>query len=93
MGRAVASATNELVVLAAGVVSDEDFAAARAEGGPIDGMHATISALQQQLADAEARVGTKGPPSERDMSSLVNMLTAMQGVSGAAMPGVQPSAA
>ena len=75
----------------------EELAAAR-EGGQLDGMHATVSALQQQLADAEARVGTKGPPSDQCMSSLVNMLTAMQGVGPPGMGGsgaapTQPSAA
>ena len=75
----------------------EELAAAR-EGGQLDGMHATVSALHQQLADAEARVGAKGPPSDQCMSSLVNMLTAMQGVGPPGMGGsgaapAQPSAA
>jgi len=75
----------------------EEIAAAR-EGAQLDGMHATVSALQQQLADAEARVGAKGPPSDQCMSSLVNMLTAMQGVGPPGMDGsgaapTQPSAA
>jgi hypothetical protein len=75
----------------------EELAAAR-EGGQLDGMHATVSALHEQLADAEARVGAKGPPSDQCMSSLVNMLTAMQGVGPPGMGGsgaapTQPSAA
>ena len=51
-----------------------------------------------RVADAEARVGAKGPPSDQCMSSLVNMLTAMQGVGPPGMGGsgaapAQPSAA
>jgi len=62
-------------------------------------MHATISAisaLHQQLADAEARVGAKGPPSDRCMSSLVSMLSAMQGagpMGGAGAAPTQPNPA